>query len=73
MTSDAMGGPFVSYAFFDEDTGRFYLIDGMIYGPRYTNEEKREFLRQMEAIAHTFRTSGEGAEVVAGADPPPSE
>jgi hypothetical protein len=69
MTGDAMGGPFVSYAFFDEDTGRFYLIDGMIYGPRYTSAEKREFLRQMEAIAHTFRTSDTGAEVVAGASP----
>ena len=74
MTGDAMGGPFVSYAFFDEDTGRFYLIDGMIYGPRYTSEQKREFLRQMEAIAYTFRTSDTGAEVVAGsAPPPPSE
>jgi len=66
MTGDAMGGPFVSYAFFDEDTGRFYLIDGMIYGPRYTNEEKREFLRQMEAIAYTFRTDDDAtAEILA--------
>jgi hypothetical protein len=71
MTGDAMGGPFVSYAFFDEDTGRFYLIDGMIYGPRYSNAEKREFLRQMEAIAYTFRTAGGGAEVIAGTDPNP--
>ena len=74
MTGDAMGGPFVSYAFFDEDTGRFYLIDGMIYGPRYTSAQKREFLRQMEAIAYTFRTSDTGAEVVAGSAPsPPSD
>ncbi len=65
LTGDIMGGPFVSYAFFDEDTGRFYLIDGMIFGPRYTPAEKREFLRQMEAIAYTFRTSDEGLEVVA--------
>lgn len=65
LTGDAMGGPFVSYAFFDEDTGRFYLIDGMIYGPRYTNAEKREFLRQMEAIAYTFRTSDDGVEILA--------
>lgn len=69
MTGDAMGGPFVSYAFFDEDTGRFYLIDGMIYGPRYTNEEKREFLRQMEAIAYTFRTDDDAtAEILADSD-----
>lgn len=51
--SAGMGGPFVSYAFYDEDSGRFYMVDGMIFAPRY---EKREFLRQMEAIAHTFRT-----------------
>lgn len=70
MTGDAMGGPFVSYAFFDEDTGRFYLIDGMIYGPRYTNEEKREFLRQMEAIAYTFRTDEDAtAEILADSEP----
>ena len=69
MTGDAMGGPFVSYAFFDEDTSRFYLIDGMIYGPRYTNEEKREFLRQMEAIAYTFRTDENAtAEVLADSE-----
>jgi hypothetical protein len=71
MTEDFMGGPFVSYAFFDEDTGRFYLIDGMIYGPRYSNAEKREFLRQMEAIAYTFRTAGGGAEVIAGTETTP--
>lgn len=48
-----MAGPFVSYAFYDEDSGRFYLIDGMVFAPAY---DKREFLRQMEAIAYTFRT-----------------
>ena len=72
LTGDAMGGPFVSYGFYDEDQGRFYLIDGMIYGPRYTIPEKREFLRQMESIAYTFRTSPEGtAEIVADSEPPP--
>jgi hypothetical protein len=49
-----MGGSFVSYAFYDEGSGRNYLIDGMIFAPGY---EKREFLRQMEVIAHTFRTA----------------
>lgn len=72
LTGDAMGGPFVSYGFYDEDQGRFYLIDGMVYGPRYTIPEKREFLRQMESIAYTFRTSADGtAEIVADAEPPP--
>ncbi|MCY4234310.1 MAG: DUF4837 family protein [Bacteroidetes bacterium] len=48
-----MGGPFVTYAFYDEPTNRLYLIDGMVFAPNFS---KREFLRQMEVIAHTFRT-----------------
>jgi len=51
--SHGMGGPFVNYTFYDETSGRLYMIDGMIFAPGY---DKREFLRQMEAIAHTFRT-----------------
>ena len=35
---------------------RLYLIDGMIFAPNFS---KREFLRQMEVIAHTFRTKEE--------------
>ncbi|MDX1530625.1 MAG: DUF4837 family protein [Rhodothermales bacterium] len=57
-----IGGPFVNYAFYDEDTGRFYMIDGMVYAPDYP---KREFLRQVETIAHTFRTAPPEFEVVA--------
>lgn len=49
-----MGGPFVNYTFYDESSGRLYMIDGMVFAPGY---DKREFLRQMEAIAHTFRTT----------------
>lgn len=51
-----MGGPFLSYAFYDEPTGRTYLLDGMVFAPGF---EKREFLRQMEVIAHTFKTQEE--------------
>ena len=50
------GGAFLSYAFYDQHTGRMYLIDGMLFAPRYP---KREFLRQLEVIAYTFRTSGD--------------
>ena len=48
-----MGGPFLTYAFYDESSQRLYLIDGMVFAPNFS---KREFLRQMEVIAHTFRT-----------------
>src|SRR5690606_24468791 len=48
-----MGGPFVTYTFYDQASGRIYMIDGMVFAPGY---DKREFLRQMEVIAYTFRT-----------------
>ncbi len=54
-----MGGPFLTYAFYDEPTRRLYLIDGMVFAPNYP---KREFLRQLEVIAYTFRTRQEEAE-----------
>lgn len=59
-----MGGPFLSYAFYDEESGRNYLIDGMIFAPNYP---KREFLRQLEVIAYTFRSANpESTEELAG-------
>ena len=48
-----MGGPFLTYAFYDEPTRRLYLVDGMVFAPNFP---KREFLRQLEVIAYTFRT-----------------
>lgn len=54
MIEYGMGGPFLTYTFYDQPTGRIYMIDGMVFAPGF---EKREFLRQMEVIAHTFRTS----------------
>ena len=53
-----MGGPFLTYAFYDQNTGRTYLIDGMVFAPGFN---KREFLRQLEVIAYTFRTREEEA------------
>lgn len=47
-----MGGPFLNYSFYDRASGRLYIIDGMVFAPGYN---KREFLRQLEVIAHTFR------------------
>lgn len=58
------GGPFLTYTFFDEEQGRLYMIDGFIFAPKY---DKRELLRQIEAIAHTFRTQPDAE----AADPAP--
>lgn len=53
-----MGGPFVSYAFYDEPSGRIYLMNGLVFAPGH---DKREFVRQLEVVAHTFRTRAEAA------------
>ena len=49
-----MGGPFVTYTFYEQESGRIYFVDGMVFAPGY---EKREFLRQVEVIAYTFRNT----------------
>lgn len=56
LRSAGGGGPFVNYTFYDEEQGRIYMIDGMIFAPRY---DKRELLRQVETIAYTFQTRRE--------------
>lgn len=50
------GGPFVNYTFYDQDSGRVYMIDGSVFAPTF---DKLQFLRQMKVIARTFRTEGE--------------
>ena len=50
------GGPFVTYGFYDRSTGNTFLIDGAVYAPNF---DKLRFMRQMEVIAHTFRTRQE--------------
>jgi hypothetical protein len=47
-----MGGPFISYAFIDEATSRAVVVTGFVYAPR---EEKRELLRQVEALMYSLR------------------
>lgn len=48
-----MGGPFVNYSFYDQASGRLYMIDGSVFAPGY---DKLDFIRHMEIIARTFRT-----------------
>lgn len=54
-----MGGPFISYTFVDEATNRLYYIEGFTYAP---GEDKREPVRELEAILHTFRTAQDAGE-----------
>lgn len=47
------GGPFITYAFYDQPSDRVYMIDGSVFAPTY---DKMQFLRQMKVIARTFQT-----------------
>jgi len=48
-----MGGPFVSYVTLDQETNRIYYIEGFVYSP---GQNKREMLRELEVIMHTFKS-----------------
>lgn len=49
-----MGGPFITYAFIDPETSRTVIVTGFVYAPR---DEKRDLLRQLEALMYTVRKS----------------
>ncbi len=50
VENDFMGGPFVSYTFKDEDTGRLLVIEGFSYTP---SAKKRDFVFELESILKT--------------------
>jgi len=47
-----MGGPFLSYTFKDEESGRLIVIEGFSYTP---SAKKRDFVFELEAILKTVR------------------
>lgn len=56
MSNNSMGGPFLSYTFVDEETGRIYYVEGFVYSP---GKQKRPSVREVEAILKTFKTPSE--------------
>jgi len=50
------GGPFRIYGFYDDQTQRIYFIDMAVFAP---GERKMPYLRQLDSMAHTFRTAEE--------------
>ena len=54
-----MGGPFVNYVFYDEDTKRIYMLDGSVYAPKFY---KRNLIQQMDVTLQSFRTEKELSE-----------
>lgn len=51
---DYMGGPFLSYTLVDEASNRVITLDSYVYAP---SQEKRDLLKQLEAILYSFRLS----------------
>lgn len=51
------GGPFRTYCFHEAGQGRVYLVDVSLFAPSY---DKTSLMRNLDAIAHTFESGGEG-------------
>ena len=51
VENDFMGGPFVSHSFYSQDGRYIIVLEGFVYAPKY---DKREYLRQVEAIIYSF-------------------
>ena len=52
VENNFMGGPFVSYTFADDRTGKLVTVEGFYYEP---NQKKRNALLQLEAIAYSLK------------------
>lgn len=59
MTDKSMGGPFVNYTFYDEQSKRIYMLDASIYAPKYY---KKKLIQQMDVILQSFLTRAELSE-----------
>ncbi|MFQ5706988.1 MAG: DUF4837 family protein [bacterium] len=55
------GGPFRNYCFYDLATERIYMIDIAVF---YPAGPKEPFLRQLDIMAHSFKTSQETSEAL---------
>lgn len=53
MSDRTMGGPFLSYTFYDEDTKRIYMLDGSLYAPKF---EKKSIIQQLDVTLNSFMT-----------------
>lgn len=63
-TVDFMGGPFISYAYYDNENKMIKVLEGFVYAP---HEDKRNLLRRVEAVAYSWKPDVEYVQpVVAG-------
>ncbi len=61
MNGGLMGGPFVSHTRIDEINNRVITIEGFVFAPE---RDKRNYIRQLEAVLYTARMPHEVNEVV---------
>lgn len=52
VNGDFMGGPFVNLSFLDAENNRIICMDAYVYHP---NKDKRELLRELEAVMYTYK------------------
>ncbi len=52
VENDYMGGPFVSVTFTNKKHDKIITVEGYVYAPKY---DKREYVRQLEAILSTVK------------------
>jgi hypothetical protein len=57
VENDFMGGPFISYTFADTIHQKVITLDGYVF---YPNNDKRDYLRNLEAIFHAAKVTGTG-------------
>jgi hypothetical protein len=59
IKNDYMGGPFINITFVDEAKGRLIILDGFVYAPKF---DKRDYLRQVEALMYSIKVAETGPE-----------
>jgi len=66
LVNGFMGGPFITIMTYDEKNRRAVMLDGFVYAP---NENKRELMRQVEALLYTADFHSPEEAVVIGKKP----
>ena len=56
LNDEYQGGTFLTYVFVDQALSRLYYIEGWVESPQF---DKRDQVRELHAILHTFRTQQE--------------
>lgn len=56
VSDSSAGGPYLSYVIVDEQRRKLYYLEGYVYSPGY---DKKNLIREVDAILSSFRTPSE--------------